>query len=109
MGGLWASMAGASEEAENGPNPREGESWEDEVKMEEFYSDAVKYWEVRASEEKERARGGRREGGREGGRAGEGEGVGKGSSAGCNEDLRQSSGGVYVCCSALQCRRFIVA
>ena len=50
MGGLCGAMAASTSEEENGTKAKEGESWEDEVKMEDFYTDAVKYWEVRTRE-----------------------------------------------------------
>ena len=54
MGGLCASMAnlvageaGSEERPGREGEEKEEESWEKEVNMDVFYTDAVKYWEVK--------------------------------------------------------------
>ena len=59
MGGLCGTMADLVVAAATGGQQAEGvperkeedreETWEDEVNMDVFYTDAVKYWEVRKS------------------------------------------------------------
>lgn len=52
MGGLYSAMAGVADETAPASavackdSSEEEESWENEVNMDVFYTDAAKYWEV---------------------------------------------------------------